>query len=182
MLAYCAAAFLHFRAFFLAPWALVAAWTMVRTRFWRRLDWRAGLALATAGVLGASSLYTFWLDWPSLRQVAEFNPVVAGNYKQNLALIWNLKIVIAVCAVALLWSRAWLDVVMLAWLSAIMFVLREFATWHLLIPMAWIAAPARRNYVRAIRLAFLLTVVGLVFGDWFSPGWMGQLHASATLP
>jgi hypothetical protein len=181
LLAYCVAAFLHFRAFFLAPWALVAAFTMVRTRFWQRLDWRAGLALATAGLLGAISLYTFWLDLPSLRQVPEFNPVVVGNYKQNLALIWNLKIVIAVCAVALLWSRAWLDVVMQAWLSAIIFLLREFAAWHLVIPMAWIAAPTKRNHVRAIRLAFLMTVLALVLGDWFSPSWMGRLY-SLVLP
>jgi hypothetical protein len=177
VLAYCVAAFLHFRAFFLGPWALVAAWTMLRTRFWKHLGWRTLLALAAAAFFGLSSLYTFWLDWPSLREVGEFNPIVLGHYKHNAAMVWNLKVVIVVCAVALLWARAWLDLVMLVWLSVIMFVLKEFAVWHLIIPMAWIAAPARHSYVRAIRLAFLLTVIALVFGDWFSPSWMGRLYS-----
>jgi hypothetical protein len=177
VLAYCVAAFLHFRAFFLAPWALVAAWTCVRTRCWRHLDGWGGLALLAAAGFAASSLWTFWLDWPSLRQVPEFNPIVLGNYKENPALVWSLEVVIAVCGVALLWSRAWLDVVMLAWLSAIMFVLREFTAWHLIIPMAWIAAPVKRGYVRAVRLAFLETVLALVFGEWFSPRWLGRLYS-----
>jgi hypothetical protein len=149
---------------------------MLRDQFWNRLGWRGAVALAAAVLCGVSSLYTFWLDWPSLRDVALFNPIHLGDQAQNPAMIWNLKIVILVCAGALIWSRAWLDLAVLAWLALIMSVLREFEVWHLVIPMAWIAAPIRRNYVRAIRLAFLLTVMALVFGDWFSPSWMGRLY------
>jgi hypothetical protein len=184
LLAYCVAAFLHFRAFFLAPWALYAGWLALRGRFGeragRRSRWRGVLALAGAGLLGSASLYTFWLDLPSLKQVAPFNPIVLGNYLQNRAMIWNLEVVCLVCAIALLWARAWLDLVMLGWLTTIMFLLQEFTIWHLVIPMAWIPAPAGRSYVRAIRLAFLLTVVALVFGDWFVPSWMGRLYRVTT--
>jgi hypothetical protein len=148
-------------------------------RFWNHLDWRGVLALAAAACFAASSLGTFWLDWPSLRTVGEFNPIVLGNYQQNPGLIRNLVIVIAVCAIALLWARAWLDVVMLAWLSAIMFMLREFAGWHLVIPMAWLAGPVQRQHVRAVRVAFLLSASALIFGDGFSPAWMARLFHPA---
>jgi hypothetical protein len=182
LLAYCVAAFVHFRAFFLAPWALLAAWTCVRSRCWRHLGGRRWLALGAAAGFAACALYTFWLDWPSLRVAGEFNPIVLGHYKQNPDLIWTLEIVIVVCAVALLWARAWLDVVMLAWLSLTFFLLREFAGWHLVIPMAWLAAPAKPNHVRAIRLAFLMTVAALVLAEGFTPTWLRLLHSSALPP
>jgi hypothetical protein len=175
LVAYGAASFLHFRAYFLAPWVLFAAWLILKQRLWRRFGWREAIALLAAALLGLASLYTFWLDWPSLRDVTPFNPIVLGNSAQNRAMVWNLEVVCLFCAVALVWARAWLDLALLAWLSGIMFVLQEFAVWHLLIPMAWLPAPARRGYVPAVRLAFLLTVVTLVFGDGFVPAWLGRL-------
>jgi hypothetical protein len=175
--AYCVAAFLHFRAFFLGPWALFAAWLMVRTKFWKGLGWRGALAMAVAIIFGLSALHAFWLDWPSLERVPPFSPIFLGNHTEDPAMVWNVKLILLVCAAALLWARAWLDVAVLTWLAAIMFLLREFTAWHLVIPMAWVGAPARPSYVRAIRLAFLLTVVALVFGDRFSPSWMVRLFA-----
>jgi hypothetical protein len=173
--AYCAAAFLHFRAYFLAPWALFAAWLLLRQRLWRRFGWREAAALVAAALLGLASLYTFWLDWPSLRDVIPFNPILLADSAQDRAMVRNLEIACVICAVALVWARAWLDLAILTWLCGMMFVLQEFAVWHLVIPMAWLPAPARRGYVPAVRLAFLLTVVTLVFGDWFVPAWLGRL-------
>jgi len=124
----------------------------------------------------AASLCAFWLDWASLRDVYINNPLRSALTAHDKAMAWNLKVVLGVCALAFIASRSWLDVLSLAWLGYIAFTLREFYYWHLLISTAWIAAPASRPVVRAVRLAFLLTVVAVLFRDPFAPEWLWMLH------
>ena len=174
--AYCVGALLHFRVFFQAPWAVWALGLMVRDRFWRKLRPRHAVAIALALMCAAASLCAFWLDWASLRDVYINNPLRSALTAHDKAMAWNLKVVLGVCALAFIASRSWLDVLSLAWLGYIAFTLREFYYWHLLISTAWIAAPANRPVVRAVRLAFLLTVVAVLFRDPFAPEWLWMLH------
>jgi hypothetical protein len=174
--AYCVGALLHFRVFFQAPWAIWALGLMVRDRFWRKLRPRHVVAITIALACAAASLYAFWLDWESLRGVYVNNPLRSALSEHDKAMGWNLKVVLAICALAFIASRSWLDLLSLAWLGYIAFTLREFYYWHLLVSTAWIAAPASRPVVRAVRLAFLLTVVAVLFRDPFAPEWLWMLH------
>jgi hypothetical protein len=174
--AYCVGAFLHFRVFFQAPWALLAAGLIVRKRSWRDLSWRTWVALFIAAALACASLYVFCLDWPALAEVAITNPLRTASDVQEKAIAWNYQIVLVACGLALLTSRAWFDLISLAWLGLVTFSLREFYAWHLLISMSWIAAPTQTPTVRAVRIAFLLSVVGIVFTDSFAPNWLWMLY------
>jgi hypothetical protein len=174
--AYCVGALLHFRAFFLAPWAVWAFGSMLRNRFWRGLRPRHYVAIGVALLCAAASLLAFWLDWESLRHVYVNNPLRSATSPHEKAQGWNLEVVLAVCALAFIASRSWLDLLSLAWLGFIAFTLREFYYWHILISTAWIAAPASRPMVRAVRLAFLVTTVAILFRDPFAPEWLWMLR------
>jgi hypothetical protein len=174
--AYCVAAFLHFRAFFHAPWALWALGSMLRNRCRRSLRPRHVLAITVAAACGVASLAVFWLDWDSLHDVIGNNPLRLPSSPHNQAVAWNFKVVVAVCALAFIASRAWLDLLSLAWLAFISVKLRELFFWHMLISTSWIAAPAHRPVVRAVRLAFLVTIIGILFRDPFAPEWLWMLR------
>jgi len=174
--AYCVAAVLHFRVFFQAPWALWAFGQMLRGRFWRRLRPRHVFAIALALALAFVSLYTFRLDWESLRGVYSNNPFRAASSPHDKALLWGFKVVLVVCAVAFVASRAWMDLLSIAWLGYIALTLREFYYWHMLISTSWVAAPASRPAVRAARMAFVLTTIAILFGDPAAPSWLWMLH------
>jgi hypothetical protein len=64
----------------------------------------------------------------------------------------------------------------LACLGLVTFSLREFYAWHLLISMSWVAAPTQTPTVRAVRIAFLLSAVSIVFTDSFAPNWLWMLY------
>jgi hypothetical protein len=162
--AYCAAAIVHFRVFFQAPWAMVAAGMMVRDRFWQRLHRRQVVAIGVAATLACISLYVFWLDWASLGKVEINNPLRPDGGEYNAHMTWICAIILGVCGLAFLISRSWLDLVSLAWLGLVLFRLREFYLWHLLISVAWIAAPFRSPAARVVRIGFLVAVLILCIG------------------
>jgi hypothetical protein len=172
--AYCVGAMVHFRVFFLAPWALFAAWVMLRDKFWRRFHIRDAIAITVALICAVVSLYVFWLDWGSLAHVGINNPI--HSHAPNKAMIWNFKLLLLACAVAFIVARAWLDLAVLLWLGIITFSLRELYYWHFLISMSWFVAPAKRPYVSAARVAFLLTALALFFGDSSTPTWLRSLY------
>jgi hypothetical protein len=173
--AFSVGALFHFRVFFHVPWALWSAGLMLRSRIWRNLRPRQHVAIAVAVACLATSLLVFWLDWESLRNVYINNPLRSAQTPHDRALAWSLKVVVVVCGLALLYSRAWLDLLSLAWLALVVFKLREFYYWHLLISTAWVAAPAGRPVVRAARLAFLMAAVAIIFDDPFAPDWLWML-------
>ena len=172
IVAYCVAAFVHFRAFFLAPWAVYAALLVLKDRAWRRWTRRDVPAMVVAVVCAGASLYAFWLDLPDLRISGVSNPLLLGSPGLNVPMAWNVAILLAFCVGMLVWSRAWLDAAVLAWLGFTIFSLREFCWWHMLISMSWIGAPADRQIIRAVRLAFLVTVGSLAIGQQFGPVWL----------
>jgi len=177
--AYSVAAFVHFRAFFHAPWAIWALGVALRNRFWRNLHPRHYVAISLALACAVSSLLVFWLDWASLREAIVNNPLRLAQTPHDRALAWSFKVVVVVCGLALLYSRAWLDLLSLAWLALIVFKLRELFYWHLLISTAWIAAPASRPLVRAARLAFLMAALAVLFGDTLAPKWLWMLRTGS---
>jgi hypothetical protein len=176
VVAYCAGAMLHFRVFFQAPWALWGAWLMIQGKFWQHLRRRQVIALAVAALCAGVSLYVFWIDWAVLAHLASNNPIRHALSVENKAMTWNYQMVLLVCAVALLVSRAWFDLATLGWLALITLNLREFYYWHLLISMSWLAVPSKRQVVRGVRLAFLATTVALVFGNSLAPTWLRMLY------
>jgi hypothetical protein len=162
--------------FFQAPWALFAAWAMVHQKLWQHLRLRDALAVTVAVLCACVSLYVFWLDWASLGHVSINNSYRLAGGSQHKAIIWNFKVVLLACALALLAARAWFDLVSLAWLAAVIFTLREAYYWHLLISLSWIAAPARRPMVRGVRVAFLLFAMATVFSNSIVPSWLEKLY------
>ncbi len=45
-----------------------------------------------------------------------------------------------------------------------------------MIATSWIAAPAEKPVVRAIRMAFLLTLIAILFRDPMAPEWLWKLR------
>lgn len=176
IVAYCVAAFLHFRAFFLAPWALYAAFLVLKDRAWRRWSLRDIPAIVVAAVCAGASLYAFWLDLPALRVSDVTNGLLLSSKDLNVPMAWNVAALLVFCGGMLLWSRAWLDASVLAWLGLTLFTLRELCPWHLLIAMSWMGAPAERQIVRAVRVAFLVSVAALALGQSFGPVWLWRLY------
>jgi hypothetical protein len=173
--AFCVGSLLHFRVFFHVPWAFWAVGILIKDRFWRRLRPLHVAAILFAVVCAAVTLLVFWLDWESLKSVYVNNPLRLAATPHDKAMIWNFKVVLAVCALGFLVSRAWLDLLSLAWLGFVAFSLREFYYWHLLISTAWVAAPARCSLVRAVRLAFILSTIAILFRDPFAPEWLWMM-------
>jgi hypothetical protein len=172
-LAYCAGAFVHFRVFFQAPWALLAAWIMLRNKQWRRLRRRDVAAILLSVAFALAALYVFWLDWASLAKVPLNTPLREGA---DRAVIWNFKVLLLACALAFLVCRAWFDLVTLAWLGLVLFSLRELCVWHLMISMSWVAVRSRVEAARGIRLAFLISTTAILFGDTFALNWLPRLY------
>jgi hypothetical protein len=175
-LAFSIGTILHFRTFFHAPYALWALGQAFRDRFWQRLRVRHLVAIMLALICVCISIFVFWLDWESLKNVIINNPLRTNMSPHDKAMIWNFKVVLGLCVLTFLWSRSWIDIAQIAWLSYILFTLREFYYWHLLISLGWVAAPAPRQIVRAARLAFVVTVVAIIFRDPFAPEWLWMLH------
>jgi hypothetical protein len=179
LVAYCASTFIHYRAFFFAPLAIYAAYSILRNGDWRRWRIREMIAVAVAMLLGGTSLYTFGLLWPWFSQVQITNPVrLAPN---NPALI-EFVIVILVVALFLLNARAWFDTVMLFWMS-IMWIRTPYTWfWYMLAVLPWLtmemlgvekaeAIPT----VRSARLMFLIVVSVLVCNYAPAPNWLQQV-------
>ena len=179
--AFCAAAFIHYRSFFLAPLVIYAAYLVVRERQWR--GWgRSQRIMAGASVaLSALSLYPFYLLWPWLHTAAMNNAINVWGPAVNKPAVFAFLIAWTLAAIALAWAMAWLDLAVLAWFAVMFTGLRETFPWHVLVPMAWLGVPViapdvrRLARARAVRLAFFLFVAVWVFRNPLMPTWMRAL-------
>lgn len=175
---YCAAAFLHFRAYFYAPWVLLAAWQLLRDRAWLRFAARDWLALAAAGVLAALSLGAFGLLLPTLGHLPVGNAVNLAGAPQA----WAVALFLAATAGAgwaIARAGAFLDLCVLAWLTVALLTLREAYGWHaVLILLPWLGAPIapspRAAWVAGARFGFVLVATTVVFDDSVV-GWLRYL-------
>ncbi len=157
--AFSAAAFIHFRAFFFVPWALYGLWLFFRERQYSTPRLR-DFAVGAMGIFCAgSALFVFQLISPVLAQQHVNNSVnlAAGD---GFALVMFSLVALA-CGSALVYARAWFDVVTFAWMALMLLFVKEAHEWHIVIPLAWLAAPVilalprRAELVRGARLVLL---------------------------
>ena len=160
--AFSVAAFIHFRAFFFAPWALYAIWIFFRERQYSTLRARDLAAGALGAFCAGSSLFVFKLISPVLAQQHVNNSVNLAA--ADGAALWMFGLVALACAAALVYAQAWFDVVTFAWLLLMLLFVKEAHEWHIVIPLAWLAAPVlfaqprRDEVVRGARLVLLAYV------------------------
>jgi hypothetical protein len=173
MVAFCIAAFIHFRAFFFAPWAIYALVLTIRERQWRSWGVGRALMLALATALGAVSLGVFFILSPSLQNLPIHNFINLENDPRWLAWIM-LPVFLGVVGVAareLRRLRAWLDLAVLGWLALMLVALHEAYPWHVILAMVpWLCAPpsvvATGDAIRVhvVRLGVVVGSICLVFG------------------
>jgi hypothetical protein len=166
--AFCAAAFIHFRALFFVPWAIEAMVIALRGRELNGLRLRGWLGLLLSLGLGAASLFTFWLLWPTMRTLPIGNPIRPGGPE---FLWWALALTAVLWAAVafLLWrAGARRDLVTLGWLVVMCFQLRETYPWHaVLAVLPWAASPVpgesprKDALVQGARLLFIASSLPL---------------------
>jgi hypothetical protein len=176
--AFCVAATLHFRAFFLAPLALYALWLFVQDRAWRRLSWRDLVGVGAVLVLAVLALGSFALVAPELGSVRLMSLLRAGDGALVPAMVKGLGLLVLLGAAALAWAGAWLDVLVLAWLALCVVATRQTLEWHTVVPAAWLGLPVlqaradRRALVAPIRLAVFVTLAAVFFHTHLDPSWL----------
>ena len=178
LLWFSAAASLHFRAYFFAPWALYGLFLVLRRGQFRGRR-AAALAVGTV-VLSLASLVPFALLWPSLRALPVTSRVNPSAPDVTIADLVPLLLVVVVAAVALAGARAWLDLAVLGWVTLMLLSVREAYAWDLLSLLCWLVAPVTAGVlhperVRQARMLVLLSVSVLVFGNNLAPAWLSQV-------
>jgi hypothetical protein len=165
LVAYCAAAALHFRALYFAPWALYAAWLAWNERPWDR---RAVAGLAVAAALAIAALYPFALVWPAVRTLPQNAGVTSANALAAFAAVLVLS------GAALVWARAWLDCAVLAWLAVMLYAVRAHYAWYSVFLLPWLLAPVvgsrRQVLVGDARFVAVAAWALIVFGYPVVPG------------
>jgi hypothetical protein len=164
LLCYCLAVFLHFRALFLAPWAVLAAWMVLRDgaagalRRWRARQW---LSLGGSALLAAAALYPFWLLQPAFAHLEYNTPLRSQSANHNAAVVAAFAALVLGCALVFHRARAWLDLAVLAFMTLMIALLHQAYEWHPLVLMAWLGAPVTvREGVPAVRFARVGYLVG----------------------
>jgi hypothetical protein len=177
LLAFCVAAAIHFRAFFYAPWAMAAAILVVRQRQWRSWGAPEWAMAAGCGALSVATLVPFAILKEALGSLGYTN-LAALQQMRPEALV--LAAIAGVAAILLLRARAWLELAMLLWITAMLFSLHQAEQWHAVVLLAWLCAPAAgSDLLLAVqaRLWFVLGATAVVFRDWPIPSWLARLFA-----
>ena len=182
VVAYCVAAFVHFRVFFLAPVAVMGGISFLLSVRSRPFTWRDGVALLTAALLACATLGTFAVLVPTLRTMEMNNPANLFEHPALHLPVLSFAVVASACAAVLAAASAWFDLVMLAWLTLCFFSLRQAMGWHALIVLPWVIAPVTHaragasESVRAVRLAFVVYVALAILRTMLWPGdWVPRL-------
>lgn len=178
LVCYCAAAFLHYRAYFFAPLALYALYLVLKD--WRQ--WPGGtrhwLAVGALLVLGGASLYTFWLVSPWLPSFPDTNVLRRGDHPARMHLLLMGGLALGV----LLHARAWMDMALLAWMGVMLGRVYQTMPWHLISLLVWLVlpiwtpSPERRLLVRDVRVGCLWLVAVVVYDyDMLPLRWLERL-------
>jgi hypothetical protein len=161
LLAFGVALFCHYRALFYAPWALFALWQLARVsawKTWRSSDW---LAAAAAAALAFVSVATFVLVTPALGRVPFENPIHPGHIKIVPLLVFCSTMAVALAAFVR--RRSNLDVAMALWIGLMLVSARQVQSWHAILMLPWLFAPAATYVVRAARVQLVAVVTLAVF-------------------
>jgi hypothetical protein len=116
------------------------------------------------------SLVPFALLQPGLRALEVDSPLQKSDAARAA-----LGVVIAVCAVLFVRAKSWLDLVLLGWISLMLYSLHQASEWHVVAILAWLCAPSRGALVGQTRFWFVVCVATLVFHTSVWPNWLQQL-------
>jgi hypothetical protein len=164
VVAYCVAAFLHFRAYYYAPWVIAAAVIIVREHQWRRWRARDWSAAAVALLLGAASLATYALVLPGLLAFPErSNPLfLAGSLGPSPIQAIGAAIAIGAAAVFLR-AGSRIDALMVGWMGLVLTQVRQSMAWYPLAVVPWMVAPPRSGQPERAPLVFQARVLVFLF-------------------
>jgi len=179
LVAYCAAAFLHYRAYFYGPWALWALWLIVRDKQWRTWG-RAGWAAAAAGAfMGAASLGTWILTLPSMIGPPMMRTALQStSWEANRAPVALALITAALCLAAFAAARAWLDAAMLISVGAIVTRMPSGGHWYAVSLVPWLCAAVGGRRAPLVAAGRTLAFLFLCFHVWREdplPAWIANL-------
>lgn len=183
---YTLAAVLHFRAYFFAPLAIYGAYLVIRHRQWRTWSRREMDLAGVSAVLATISLGVFVLIAPWLREVDSHNPVGVTVADPDMAAIATLLLVVAIVAAVFAYTRSWLDLTLLGWLTITCVMLQQTWWWDVLSVLAWLAMPissstlgrlstgTRLALVRDARIVAVVFIGAFVFGNTslLNPAWL----------
>ncbi len=142
LVAYCAAALMHFRAYFFAPLAVQAAIWLIQDRAWRHFKLRQWVGFALAVAMGLTSLYSFKLTLPIFNARPALNPLNLGDSKPIA--LYGFLLAISYAMWLLRHERAYFDMVVCGWLTVMMLTYRFAYPWHpLLAVMPWLFSRCR---------------------------------------
>ena len=185
--AFCAAAFLHFRAYYYAPWALYAGFLIVREKQWRA--WRGAdfAALGAGALLGAASLLSYFLAAPGLFAFNQFlSPLLVSRGHVDPGKLLAGAVVAAIALAAFVSARSWLDVLLVPWIALILMTVRQTMPWYMLAIVPWLCALPRPGREERAALVFDARVLVFLFraievhldaplGSDVAPGWLARV-------
>jgi hypothetical protein len=148
--------FIHFRAMFYLPWALLAVTELLQARAWRSWEGREWVAVALAVALAASSAYTLILVSPTLGQLPLANPIHPGDVSVLPVTVFAVSACIA--AGLFLREQAYFDGALLLWMTLMLISIRQLQMWHPFMLLPWVFAPARSTLVRFARVEWLVVL------------------------
>ncbi|MFN2586619.1 MAG: hypothetical protein ABR613_00685 [Actinomycetota bacterium] len=158
--------FAHYRALFLLPWGVRGLVDFVRGREWGSWSLRKTAMAGTTLVMGGLAAATFLVSREAISQhqmTSIFNPSYASFQRDSLI---ALGLVTIPGALVFAWRRAWLELLTLLWVVALITQLPETYPWDVLALVPWLVAPAlspsaEDSVVRQVRTAtvFLIGVV-----------------------
>ncbi len=180
ILAFCLAAFLHYRALYFAPLALWGLWLAIRQKelqFNRLVMVKVGCS----ALLSALALYPLSLLLPTLRTLPINNQasLIAPRIHPGHALAVIFAAIFA--AIGCARAKSWVDVSISLWFLVMLVTLREAYVWHATILLAWLCFPAftqKKNagrWVFEARVILLLVASNIVFRGHLMPTWLRAL-------
>ncbi len=183
LVSYCLAAFLHFRAFFCAPLALLAAWQLWQAFAdktpWRKRDF---FALALASLLGGASLYAFFLCLSTIVTMPAQNPVyIAGGKIDHPVTVFAFLAITAIASTTAFKGGARFEALALLWMTGMFLRLPGTYRWYLLAVAPIIASPfieksvRRPALVRVTQLGYAAFVTAAICHERINLEWMAKL-------
>lgn len=178
LLAYCAAAFFHFRAFFFGPLALIPAWNLLRHSAWKTWKRREWLVAGAAVVLAVAALWTFHAASAALPLFPLDNPLAWSSPTRSLV---GPAAVLAVAAGLFFWARAWTDLALVGWLAFMVVNLRQAFAWHVVLLLPWLLLRAgsveasRQAVLEPARWAVVIMLAAVAFRNPLIPSWLALL-------
>jgi hypothetical protein len=181
ILAFCCAAFVHFKAFFFAPIALFAVYSVIRHREYRAWTRRDLWSLAAIGLLSLATLWTFYELYPWMNAMDDRNVLYWGSGAFRHRPFWAVAVL---TFVAFAVARSRLDWVLVVWVTLMLVRMPSVYQWYTVSIVPWLGFPLasqgwRTHVARGARLAFVLAVAVFSFTATLRPDWLREVASRA---